>query len=168
MAFTSDGTPGLPMKRNGFTITELLAVIAIMGTLLALAGLAYNAWLQRYNLESQVRTMHVDLLGARAQALQKNTARFVTVAADGYTLAEDTNESGGNAPDAGDTSHPKKPLKFTSAWTGTILLDSRGLVSAPDKILFNTGGVSAAVDCIVFHTTRIRVGRYNGTDCISR
>lgn len=155
------------MKRNGFTITELLVVIAIMSILMGIAGLAYSTWRNKYQLERQVREMYVDLMNGRVQAMQKNIAYFVVVAADGYSyrLVEDKNDNGVLNPDPDDTTRLTKQLKYSSTWTNTATMNSRGLVSPNDTILFNTGGVDAAFDCITLFTTRIRMGKWNGTDC---
>ena len=156
------------MKKNGFSLTELLVVIGIMVTLMAMAGIAYSTWMNRYRLEGQVREMYVDLMNARVQAMQMNRIYFVAVAGSSYSLIEDTNDSGGPTANTGDVTRWTKQLKYPSIWLDTVVMDARGLVSPNDTVKFNTGVVSAAYDCITLSSTRIRIGRLNGSDCISQ
>ena len=126
-----------PMREGGFSLIELVIVIAITMSLLAIAGVYSKQWVDRYNAESQIRQMHVDLLQARAKAIEKNKQYFVVVVAgppSNYQIYEDTNEDGGNAPDAGDTAlwQTPKPLNYAVSTGATIIMDQRGIIS-PDS-----------------------------------
>ncbi len=153
------------MKRNGFSLVELLSVIAIMSIVLSMAGLYYNSWMKKYRLEGQVRELRIDLINARAQAMQKNRIYFVKVDGNSYSLIEDKNDNG----TADDAALWTKQLKYSSAWVDTAVLDTRGLVSPNDTIRFNSGGVSAEYDCITLSATRIRLGKLNDSnECVAR
>ena len=154
------------MKRNGFSLPEILIVIAIMGILMAIAGLSYNAWMSKYRLEGQVREMYADLMNARVRAMQRNLDHFMDVTSGSYNVREDSDDDGN--PDT-DVLLPKLH-NFPSSVTTTVTLNKRGLVSASpeDTITFNTGGVNAVFDCLVLAPTRIRMGRLNGTTCVSQ
>jgi Tfp pilus assembly protein FimT len=141
-----------------------MIVIAIMGILMAIAGLSYNEWMSKYRLEGQVRAMYADLMNARARAMQRNLDHSMVVTSDSYNVREDSNDDG--TPDT-DVLSPKL-LSFPSSSAITVTLNKRGLVSPEDTITFNTGGVNAVYDCIVLAPTRIRIGRLNGTDCVSQ
>ena len=155
------------MKRNGFSLVELLVVIGIMATLMTIAGISYNSWMQRYRLEGQVRELYVDLMNARVLAMQKNIVHGITIEANAYKLVEDTDNSG--TITSTDAVRRTKSLAYSSDWSNnTATLDTRGLVSPSVTIRFATAGVDAAYDCIVLIPTRIRMGKYNGTECIAR
>lgn len=155
------------MKKNGFAMTELVVVIAIIGTLTAMAGMAYTSWMSKYRFEGQVREMYIDLLNARTQAMQLNRIYFVTISADNYSVIEDTNDSGGAVADSDDKIRLTKQLRFPSNWVNTVSLNAKGLVSSPSAtVTFNSGGVDGQYDCIALSLTRITMGRLNGTTCV--
>jgi len=160
------------MKQKGFTLTELLIVVAIMSILLTIAGLSYSRMMSTYRLETQVRQLYADLMNARVQAMQKNRIYFVTVAAASYSVIEDRNDSGVN--DSGDNVVWTRQLTYPSSnWTGkTATLNSKGLVSPegpPDNMIkFEPSGVSAALDCINLGITRISLGKYDGSSCVAK
>ena len=151
------------MTRNGFSLMEVLIVIAIMMTLLTISGISFNSWMRNYRLEGQVRSLYVDLMNARVQAMQKNHLYFVVVAENSYTVKEDRNDDG-----AADADLWTKQLINPSNWVDTVVMNTRGLVSPEDTITFDTGDATAAYDCITLSSTRIRMGKFNGTNCVSR
>ncbi len=167
------------MKNRGFTIIEVLVVMGILGTLLLIAGLSGRAWLDRYRVEGQMNEMYVDLMNARASAMQKNRVYFVTFAATQYAVYEDTTPSpdgDGLLQPASDVQIMQKKLNADYAITsdsGEIDFDQRGLATG----LTGTGGQTTihvnasfgtANDCITVSPTRIRIGVYNGAACVTQ
>lgn len=164
---------------KGITLLELMVVIAISGILMGIAGFTVQGFRERYDAEGQIRQLHVDLMNARVRALQENKAFFVTVTSSGYQITEDTNESGGTAPDDGDTQlwPAPKQFKFHSRWNGTVIMDRKGIVSkstgplltnAALAIRFETAGIDPEYDCVSVGPTRIRAGKWNGSKCKTR
>jgi prepilin-type N-terminal cleavage/methylation domain-containing protein len=164
---------------KGITLLELMLVVAISSILMGIAGFTVQGLRGRYDVESQVRQLHVDMMNARVRALQSNKACFVTVTTNGYQITDDTNESGGSVPDDGDTAlwPAPKQFKFHSRWNGTVIVDGKGIVSkstsplltnAALAIRFETDGIDPEYDCISVAPTRIRAGKWNGTKCKTR
>lgn len=161
---------------RGFTLLELTVAIVISGILMGIAGFSAQAFKNRYDVERQVRQLHVDMMKARGRALQENKVCFVTVSSNGYQVTEDTNESGGTAPDDGDRVlwQSPKQFRFQSRWTGTIIMDIKGIVSvsthplltnAAFAIRFDTADINPEYDCISVGPTRIKAGKWNGKKC---
>jgi prepilin-type N-terminal cleavage/methylation domain-containing protein len=152
------------MKSKGFSLLELLIVIAIMSIIFAIAGLSYNSWMKKYRLEGQVRELYVDLLNARVQAMQMNHVYWVDMAASSYAIKADANDNGV----VDDPVIRTKQFEYPLTSPVNVALNARGIVSPLATITFNTGGINAAYDCITLSPTRIRMGKYYGANCIAR
>lgn len=157
---------------KGITLIEMVVVITIIGILAVALGFEFVGWTGRYRIESQTKTMHVDLMNARARAMQRNRTHFVVVNANDYQLMEDTNENATN--DGGDTQvwPAAKLFEYPSLWVGTITINSRGLVSpnpGPNAtIRFNIGTNTPDYDCIILFDTRINMGQWDGVSCVAK
>ncbi len=122
-----------------------------------------------YKIERQAKEMYVDLMNARARAMERNRDHFVVVSTNNYQIFEDTNENGtynaGTDTAIAGFTNPKTltyPLD-PSSFAGTVTMDIRGIVSPNNTILFNIGTNNPDYDCIVLFTTRINIGKWNGT-----
>jgi prepilin-type N-terminal cleavage/methylation domain-containing protein len=161
---------------RGFTILEMMIVISIVGVLMGFAGFSMQVFERRYYVERQVRQLLADMMHARTRALEANKACFVTMSSNSYQITEDTNESGGISPDSGDMvlGQLTKQFRYQSQWTGTIIMDPKGIISvsthpllsnASFAIRFDTAGGSPDYDCISVGPTRMRAGKWNGNKC---
>jgi len=159
------------MNNRGITLIELIIVISIIGILAVALGFSFQGWMGGYRIESQTKEMYVDLMNARARAMQRNREHFVVVNAGNYQIFEDTNENG--SYNAGtDLAIPgfasAKTLTYTSYWIGTVTMDTRGLVSSNNTIRFNIGSNTPDYDCISLFATRINLGQWDGSNCVAR
>lgn len=181
------------MKQDGMTLIEVMAVLVIVGILLVLAGFEFVGWRARYNVESQIKTMHMDLMTARQRAMQKNTqyvAQVPAVKGVSYLICEDSNSN--NQCDApGETTASsisqtlsKNSLGYpvSSDVDGVFVMNTRGVLmvsksgtntNVSSNMIWltnpNTGDYYDATqvdyDCISLTATRIDVGKYDGTTC---
>jgi prepilin-type N-terminal cleavage/methylation domain-containing protein len=82
------------MKQDGFTLIELLVVAAIISVLVVALGFEFIGWMAKYNVETEIKTMDIDISTARQRAMQKNTqyvAEVPFVNGNNYRICEDTN-----------------------------------------------------------------------------
>lgn len=169
---------------GGFSMTELLAVLAIASALIGLAGLQYANMMKRYNVEREIREMQADLLNARASAMTRNRAHFVVLTAGGYTTYEDTYDAtaGAATPDGdgtlqatNDTVFLRKTLnvRYPIMWNGNaqINFNGRGIWDSsadsinPPKVICSNTSFKADYGCIKISETRIAIGEYRGGGC---
>ena len=167
------------MNKKGFTLIELIIVVAIISILLVIAGISGKAWLDRYRVESEIRTLAMDLMNAQASAMQRKRTYFAvfspTPTATQYTVYEDTNPG----PDGNGTFEPAdrqvlqtsfKPayaLTIPGVATPSINFDPNGIVSMspgwePEQTIRAAVSFGAAYDCITISATKIRTGAWNG------
>ena len=83
-------------KQNGFTIYELLTVIAIIAVLAAIATPNISAWRTEAKLRGASNNLRADLQLAKLRALRVNAFVALVFTANGYTIFLDNGASAGD------------------------------------------------------------------------
>ena len=78
------------LKHAGFTLIELMVVVAILTTLLMLAVPSFNDSLARRRVEGIATELAADLQYARTQAVDNNVTVSLITSATGYTISGTT------------------------------------------------------------------------------
>jgi|MudIll2142460700_1097286.scaffolds.fasta_scaffold37873_2 type IV fimbrial biogenesis protein FimT len=172
------------MGKKGFTIVELLIVIAILAALLGMASLSYNSMMDRLNVEKQMQEMSADLMSARMRAMQRNRTHFVVFTASQYTIYEDTDpapDGDGTLTIGADTMFqqknliPKFPVVWPAAWTPVSPLQFNGKGIVPTDDVIDIPGIvristatSGGTDCLIISEIKITLGKWDGTTCIGK
>ncbi|MCL5024099.1 MAG: type II secretion system GspH family protein [Nitrospirae bacterium] len=172
------------MKQSGMTLIELVVVVAIIGILVMAMAFQFVGLIQRGKVESQIKTMQVDMMDARARAMGRNVQYVVALSADRYDICEDTPPFDGQCL-AGELTTgisktlSKSGLRYPVRWNltvmvpaNTVLMSGRGFVT-PDGTIWLLNPETGAVydtsevdyDCIVTSLTKINIGKYNGATC---
>jgi Tfp pilus assembly protein FimT len=158
------------MKNNdGVTLIELIVAASVVIIIVVALGFSFEGWMGGYRIENQAKEMYTDLMNARARAMETNKCHFVVVTANNYQIFEDANENCAYdaATDTALTAFTSaKPLTYpveSTSWTGTVIMDTRGLVSTNNTIRFAIGSNNPDYDCIVLFATRINMGKWNAT-----
>lgn len=159
------------MDEKGVTLVELVSAVSIIGILMLAGAFTYVDWMKKYRIEKVAREFYVDLMHARAMAMEKNLEHFIVLESNSYTVIEDTDDDGSN--DTGDFTLPEFPkvLLYTLNWNGTgntIKCNSRGLMSTLKTVWFSLPGqpeTGSDFDCIVISRTRLSIGQFSGGNC---
>lgn len=155
------------MNSRGFTLIEVLIVIAIIGIISAIGTFQFNAYFIKSAIESQTRQMYTDIIEQRSRALFEKRNRGVRIASTVLSLYSSANDAAprtviGNPFET-------KVLKYpiTSNNNSDIIFDTGGMLdTVSNKTICISATNSASIDSIVVSETRIRLGKLKvGTNC---
>jgi len=146
------------MNRNGFSLIELMVVIAIIGILLAVATLNFNSWVTRQNIDREVKEMHAEIMAAKQRALvtgQDNAVQFP----DPSTLVfRRFSSSADTAGTVVQTKNLRYPVTLSSA--DSIRFNDRCMmVDTNDKILCVFTNANPSLDALVITQSRVSMGQ---------
>lgn len=170
--------PIFPSRRNtGFTLVELMIVVAIIGIILAIAIMNFTQWNDKYTVESYTKDIYSILMKARNDAANTNTQNLVTLAANQVQVTQDDNGNG--FVDPGEPTTTKLFSRFTinsnipvvaPTPPQQITFDRRGITNniGPISITGYSPNASPGVDCIVVSKTRINMGAMTGGICVQQ
>ena len=149
-----------PLGRNpregGFTLIEIMIVVAIIGVVSAIAVPSYVQWNARYQLRQAASDLQTNLLLARMSAKNRNTAMTATLikAADGTYSAT----FGGTLA----------PITFPKSVTGGSMILVTGLGPPPTTNVTDFAASSPGIlGTIMFSQQGVRVAGGVGTQTVT-
>lgn len=137
-----------PHRRRGFTLTELMVVITIMGLMAAMAGPRMVRWIQTIGQRGAFNQLVSDLALARIQAVRQGTTVSLRIIDnDTYRVTvDDANGAASRTLKQVDLGQMQAGASLSPA-TGRVAFDSRGVlrpspVSTTTEITVIRGPVS--------------------------
>jgi prepilin-type N-terminal cleavage/methylation domain-containing protein len=162
--------------QSGFTLVELVVVIAIISVLLAISTLYFNQWMRNKNAEAEVRQISTDINELRVRAMTTKNRHSITINTSRYSFqnysTDDLSKCTGGTP-YGKTTNVTFKLKknATDYYVGscsdvggdTFEIDQRGMLVGSTGSIFLDYGGSASLDCLILDTVRVNVGKTDAT-----
>lgn len=159
------------MDNKGFSLIELIVVMVIIAILLAIVALNFSDWLQKAQVERQVKEMYSDIQGARMRAAFTKQRQSVEFGANSLAFRRYSTLN-----DILGTSVTTKslPLSITrSSWItpvdGRLEFDTKGVsTDANIKVICINNTVNAPYDALVITQTLINLGKVTplGASCV--
>jgi type IV fimbrial biogenesis protein FimT len=142
-------TPALKTinTKFGYSLYEVIVVMAIIAIVSAISILNYMAWIPGIRLNGAARLVMSDLVAARMASVKENVSVVVTHLSDhsySVTVGSGTASIKDLKPD-----YPGTTLSFTS-----VLFSSRGTTAPRTLTLQNTGGIKKITVAI---TGRVKI-----------
>lgn len=165
------------LNESGFTLTEILVVVAIIGVLLSIATFGFHQWMVKSNVEAEVRQMLADFSQLRFRAVTTKQKHSVTINSNSYVFKSYTSVDeppAGGTVIPGGTHNVNYQLKSsnTTFFAGEIYeIGALGTINInvglfPNEIIpiyvaYNGGAPN--LDCVNIHVARISIGKTNAT-----
>jgi prepilin-type N-terminal cleavage/methylation domain-containing protein len=122
-------------QQRGFSLVELLVIMAIMGILAGIAMLAFGRMQAKSGIERDAQTLYGNLMTVRLQALYTKTPRSVTFSGKSFSIYS-SNVTSAAPIKTGDLSYPV----VMNGGTNRIDFDSSGMMSGERTICLDPTG----------------------------
>jgi type II secretion system protein H len=139
-------------KKNGFSLIELVIVMAIMGVMASIASFSYQRYVNNTNLRTAARELTTDMAKTKQRSVTEalNYRMTITVGTPGnYTIERrdvaNTASTVIATKSPTDESRPGLSINSTTYGSNIIYFQPRGTTSAGRVVLQNNRGSSATI-----------------------
>lgn len=153
------------MRSHGYSLVEMIIVIAMISILLAIGTLQFNDYAHRYRTEAQMGLLLSELSKARANAICQGRGTRLKLYFDRFEVYSSLVNGTGVKPQQTHRLH--YPIIWgITAGKDSVDFNESGITYDWGSICLDTDAGSGAVDSIVVATTKASIGkRGEGNDC---
>ena len=141
------------MTRRGFTLVELLIVIALIGIMLSMATFNFSQYTRKSGIVNQTKTLYGDLMEYRLKALYEKKDWTIKISSNSYAIYSSS------VTTVAPVSSVVLKYPVTSNNATDIIYGSYGLANVSGKTVCVTDPNDAAVDSLVISQTRVQIGK---------
>lgn len=153
------------MNSRGFTLIEMVVVMAVIAILASIATLNWNRMIVKSAIEGQIRTVHTEMMRLRLEALYAKRERRVEFVGKTFNIYSSDVK----------TSSPLEVKTFKYPFDKDIdfIFNTSGMASGSNGSVCVNPYVDlahandAAVDSLVVSAGRITLGKRTGGECVS-
>lgn len=157
---------------KGFSLIELLIVIAIVGIAAGVATLNFRQWVQKANIEKQTRELFGDLNEARLKSIYMKKRHSIVLYPNSYLFKEYSSENeyktNGRTLYTKNTTYQIKTEAGTALNGNIVEFDIRGFTVVPSNNTYRIDPINsgAAFDCVIIGDSRTNLGQMgSGNEC---
>ena len=155
---------------KGFTLFEVLVVMAIMGILMTLAIISFSDMRQRQLLERQTKGIYADIQSGRLRAIQRGVDEFVSLQNPAACrIFEDTGDTFFSAATDSLVSDyslvPPYTMVLSNAAVTLVQFSPKGMVSeiTPTVSIRVVPSVEGTYDCVTIEVAKTVLGKWDDT-----
>lgn len=162
------------MNQRGFSLIELIVVMALTGILFSIVAINFNAWIRKAQIEKQTREFLTDLNLARSESVFRKRRHSIVLnsTATGYAFRRYSSENeirtSGTEVFTKSTSYQFSKKSGASAADLIFEFDIRGFTNDLDTIRIDPVNSGAAFDCVAIAISRLNIGKMEGSSCVQK